>query len=732
MNNDKFFNSLNSLLAEGRVARVISVLRDNCVNASKEHPDLLRLLPEIDGISDIYSRMREFLLKGLPDPDRSSLLDELYLRINDTARDYLFIINENRLDPFFAEYRLMKVRGRNLAEMMDELSKFDYRIEMAKVTEADTSQFIARKEDMMSRIFRAVWALPPWAAKDRETVRKYLQEPSAAFELKSQLVTALLLGILKFYDPGKFRLLIEAYENADDERIAARALTSIVIVLSRWGVSVLSVPEIKQSLERIADSILTYTRLRDVVMTLIRTRDTDRVSREVNEAMQTTMRHMDPEILDKLSKEGLSVDSGDIEMNPEWEKLMKNKELEEKMQMINDMQLEGLDVMMQTFSRLKSFPFFNCISNWFLPFSPSHSSVAHLFENFSSEAFEAMGNATDMCASDRYSFALGILQMPEERRSMLATHLGSQLESLQDFLKDKENVRRKPVFATESLVFARDLYRFAKLYPRKKDFFDPFDSPVNFLKLPVFGSLLSEDEIILAAADFYFEHGYYNLSLELYQAVADTGTSEKHLYEKIGFCRQMAGDMEGALATYEKADLFSSDADRSSTWLIKKLAFCNKALGRYKKAAEYYSRLLESCPDDLSAEYHLGSVLLRSGQLKEAMERLSKVHYIRPEHKGCARAYFRGMILRNQEGTYRDAYNAISQWIERGNRETADLTLMGHAAFLTGNLKEAEDLYREARGEKDPLPYRREIISEILSLNPETDIEGLRLLLDWD
>lgn len=697
MTSDKFNDSLNTLLEEGRIFHVIKVLRSNCEAALPSHPDLRIVTSGLDSVSSLYSYMREFFIAGNPDPARSQLYEDIKGQLRQLGRLYLFIINEDRLDPLFAEYRLQKVRQTPVANLVSEYMKTIYRMDMALETGADPLPFLRRKETVLESIFRKIWSLRPLATNDQKAIEEIMAKQEAPFELKSQIVSALLLGLLKFNDPGKFVLLLKAYDEASEDRLAARILTAIVLVLARWRKSAVATKEIAGLLDTLADSILTYTRLREVVMTLIRTHDTDRVSREVKDAFNTTMREISPEVLEKLQREGMAIDAGDTGMNPEWEKLMKNKELEEKMQAINEMQLEGMDVMMQTFARLKSFPFFRSVANWFLPFSVDNSEVAPLFKVFDKEGFRVMADATEMCGGDRFSFVMGLLQMPEEKRNMLATGIGASLEQLKDHVKDRGNVRRKSEFASEALSFARDIYRFAKLFPRHKDFYDPFETPIDFLNLPVLSSLMTEEEVINKAADFYFQHGYYPLSLSLYEKAVASGEADRELYEKLGYSYQMTGDYASALSNYEKADLFSSDADRSSSWLLKKLALCYKALGYYEKSADTYRKLLERTPEDLNIEFHLGSVLIRTGNLKEGRELISKVHYLAPEHKNCEKLYTR---------------------------------LKAHDAFREGRIAEAAELYARARGEQNSARYCKDVIKEILTLWPETDTEPLKILLD--
>lgn len=732
MSFNKFQDTLNLRLAEGRINYAIDTLRSKCLGSLKSHPEMQALLGRLDRLSDTYSHLARFMMEGGADPQRKSLIENIKDRIREVGRDFLFMRFDSLNDAFFTEYRLQKLYAENVKSLAERISKLDFRIEMARQTDVSDAGLVKKREEALDSLFRLVWTLPPWDKDQRSQLEEILADPEMGFDVKAQIISALLLGLFCFDDPAKFALLLRAYSAFSDEKLAARSLTAIVLVLSRWGNSIVSTPEAREALAALNDSLLTYARLRDVVYILVRTRDTDRVSREVKDAFTTTMKEITPEVLEKLQKEGMAFDSAEAGLNPEWEKLMKNKELEEKMKSINDMQLEGMDVMMQTFSRLKNFSFFRNISNWFLPFSIYHSAVSPLFSSFDLKGFNVMADATEMCSGDRFSFALSILQMPEDKRGLLASTLNAQLETLDEMMKDRDTLKARPQFASEALAFSRDLYRFAKLFKNKGFTFDPFSVPLDFLNLPLLENIFAEDDLISTVADFYFDHGYYDLALPLFRHLTSFDEPQRHNYEKIGFCFQTQGNLLSALEAYEKADLFSSDADKSSNWLLKKLAFCNKALGYYDKAAEYYETLISRNPDDLNLEFHLGSVLLRAGKMDEAMDHLSKVHYLQPSHRGCARAYVRGLISRVSDGDFSEALNASARLVESPEAESVDFRLRGHAAFLSGKLNEAKEFYEKALSlcSSDGLAFRRDLFSELRSLTDSFDSLSLQILID--
>ena len=82
---------------------------------------------------------------------------------------------------------------------------------------------------------------------------------------------------------------------------------------------------------------------------------------------------------------------------------MKESGIDNKIKEISELQLEGADVLMGTFANLKSFPFFNKMSNWFIPFYNDNSNIATVFEDQETgDTFKNMFETSRfMCNSDK-------------------------------------------------------------------------------------------------------------------------------------------------------------------------------------------------------------------------------------------------------------------------------------------------------------------------------------------
>ncbi len=114
-----------------------------------------------------------------------------------------------------------------------------------------------------------------------------------------------------------------------------------------------------------------------VFVRLLKATDTERITGKMEREVIPGMMKIKPE-LDRKIKElkDLSDLEGAMEENPEWEEVFERSGLAEKLRELNELQSDGGDVMMVTFSRLKNFPFFSDPANWFLVFDKDHSSIS--------------------------------------------------------------------------------------------------------------------------------------------------------------------------------------------------------------------------------------------------------------------------------------------------------------------------------------------------------------------
>jgi hypothetical protein len=99
--------------------------------------------------------------------------------------------------------------------------------------------------------------------------------------------------------------------------------------------------------------------VKKIQLQLIKSKETERITRKLNEDILPEMMKLSSKIGNNLDPNELINDLKENEINPEWEGYLKESGISDKLKEINNLQLEGSDVMMGTFSNLKTFPFFS-------------------------------------------------------------------------------------------------------------------------------------------------------------------------------------------------------------------------------------------------------------------------------------------------------------------------------------------------------------------------------------
>ena len=440
--------------------------------------------------------------------------------------------------------------------------------------------------------------------------------------------------------------MIGIFNATDDDRLAARLMAGIVIILTRHADDVRRDLRLMQALESWQDSLINYTRMRDLTMAFLRALDTDRVNDKIRKDFIPSFKNIKPEDLKKITEGMQGMEQGDGDYNPEWEEMLRKSGLEKKLREMTEMQSEGADVMMIPFSQLKQFPFFQKLSNWFLPFNPRHSQLTGLHALNAPTFEEFLMSESPVCDSDKYSLALAIDRMPEAARKSMASQMEQGMEQLKEATKEQRLHDTNPVFNREVDRYMRDLYRFFNLYRLKHEYANPFQTPPDFQGLPVVGEWVAEPEMLKLISEFYFKRGYWREALALFHRMADPTAPDIHLLEKTGYCLQKLGDIPGALDCYREAEALGD----TSPWLLRAMATALKKASDHRGAADYYGRLLETDSENVNLIYRHAASLFAAGDYAAAASALYKADYLRADDTRTLRLLALALLMRDEEG----------------------------------------------------------------------------------
>lgn len=637
---------------------------------------------KLDELQNTYKYMLRYRIDGVKDPMETQIYDNLLTSVYELAdliRNRALTVSSS-VSYYRYKRSLQRSGETSFTDMHRQLNADPA---MLSLPERQT------QENVLARLFNRIWTSDPLSASQTEELRRMLQDVEVPLHIKCQIVSALMLGLQTLFDKEKIYLLMEAAAIEEDE-LRIRAMIGMLLSLYTYRKRTALYPQIENRLSALAESCAQFNKLlHTITLRFILSRETEKISRKLQDEIIPEMMKMNPKISQKINLKDLTPEQLSDEMNPEWEEMVANSELGKMMQEFTDLQMEGADVMHSTFVHLKNYPFFREISNWFLPFIPTHSMLDEADKQTKEEKqiIDTMTVAALMCNSDKYSLYFSMLEIPGQARSMMLKQFdGEAHEMIQQNREELLHKRgRQELIAGQ---YIQDLYRFFKLLPDHLDFDDIFAYPLDFHNLPLLEPYFREDESLTNIAEYYLHKNYFNEALGIYNKLAQLNGDNGVLFQKIGYCKQMTGDVEGALEAYLHADLLGSE----SKWLIHRIAGCYRSLKQPEMALKYYHRYESLNPDNLSIQIAIGHCHLELKNYDEALKYYFKVDYLDSKSNKAWRPIAWCSFL---TGKYDQARNYYKKIIGT-NPNMQDYLNAGHTEWALQNMKEALNFYKKA------------------------------------
>jgi tetratricopeptide (TPR) repeat protein len=324
------------------------------------------------------------------------------------------------------------------------------------------------------------------------------------------------------------------------------------------------------------------------------------------------------------------------------------------------------------------------------------------------------------CNSDKYSFLLAFSmvmeRIPQQLREMMERGEAAVAEVMQEESRSAAYIRR---------MYLQDVYRFYRIYPRRSEFYNPFDRDGDdylFFANPVFTQTHLEPYFNEIAAFLIKQkrQGEAGLVLE------NMGAARRdfRFYMMAGYLEQrgyFAFEMEGAtdLSFYQKALELQPDNERAL------LGYARACFGeeRYDEALEAYERLLTMQPDKRNYLLNRAVCLSRMKRYGDALKDLYRLNYETPGDQNVNRVLAWTLTC---EGKYEQA-DKLYRDILAGNAENDDLLNYGYCLWLSGHVDDAADCFHRYLGETDGEPSEiiekeRELLEEKGISEPEMQL----------
>jgi tetratricopeptide (TPR) repeat protein len=679
------FTLVCSHVYEGKIKSALNILYQMIRYVPQSN-----LFYQLENLNENYQNLLRYAYEGYNDPQRSEILSGIAASVINIADQLRHTLSDDKLLYQKGERTiLLNDFGEEPGIIIQQLEQMLFSLEMkkmAKETGSDTNSEVS-----FDRIFRLLWLTDKLNEDLANLIKTMVHSETIEWYDKSLVASGLTLSLLRYFDPVKFSLLAEFVE-AKQHQVYQRALVGLVIPLICYNRRIQYYPVITKALIDLKRDDSIQTEMEAIILQILMAQETEKINQEFEEEVLPEMKKMMPRIEDKLQLGNL-FDEEDVEgKNPGWKDLIEEVPgLIERMEKFTRMQMEGGDVFMGTFSQLKKFDFFGKISNWFVPYYAVHPDLLMVTADEPGtirDLLQSMDHAFYICNSDKYSFALNFMNIPQHQQSMIVTHFESELQQMKEMASEEKILGQDSSSGSIFIQYIQDLYRFYKLYPFRIEFDDFFRKKISFNDLYFYQTGFEQQNFFEKLAGFYFDNDHYPEALEIFNYLASLGSPKAEYFEKIAFSYQKMENYDEAITFYRKTELF--DCDR--LWVLKKLGLCSMKTGNYLNARKYFEDASSIKPDDLQIQVQIGQCCLHLKQFDEALEYFGKVRYYQPDNLKVLRPVAYCHFV---SGKLDEAFEFYRQILASETASFYDLMNAGHVQLCLGEKKKALELYKK-------------------------------------
>lgn len=685
----KYKTNITSLLKNARLYEAFAEF-DKLLNANPNW----EISEDLSKLQMSYKYMLMYMAQGTSDPQKEQIYNNILLSLYgllDRYCHHLMLIYSH--SQYYAIRQDFSKSNARIAIMLEqynaECQKYQLYLDVPE-NNTDKKQLVELKhnvEKTETKLFNYIWTSYRPDTGELESLKNFLYKPDVSDEVKSLLISAIFLNLNNSYDENLLLLLFDLYLlYNNNEELAIRLMCCIFLLLHKYNdIATLSTP-IKNHIQTLKDDSNFNDALELIILQFIKSCDTDKLTKMMQEEFLPGLMNASSGFIKNLKKQKIDLnDITEIESNPEWEEFLEKSGFANKIKELNEIQMDGGDVFLGTFSKLKTFPFFHDVSNWFVPFSTNHSAIMASSIADNKLIMNIISNARFLCDSDRFSFCLSIDSIPATQKEAMLTQFDAQNEML-DEIKQVETIDTKTPLKQIIANYMQDLYRFFNLYNRRAEFDNPFTG--NILNTSILNHVILKSDNLILIGEYYLKRKYYNLALTFFLKEIEVADNyQPNIIQKIGFCYQNLKMYDKAITYYSKYDLF----DNTNLWNIKHIAASFKAAGNIEKALEYYRKAESIASDNLSVCLNIGHCLLELNKVDDALKYYFKVNYLKPSDNKTLRPIAWCLFLQKKFIQSEEYYNKILA----SSPTAEDYMNYGHLKLVQNNIKDAINAYAE-------------------------------------
>ena len=687
------YNDIIQFLDEHRLKEALTQL-----HALTSEAEDWQLQSKAENLQTTYGYMLQYAAQGMQDPEQGKLYEQLRRAAYELADQTELVRKTLKGNGYFANafrnarrnphpsYKNICIQLEGITEDFG-MAELNY-MQDEKQLQAAQLDIATRHANSTDTLFSKAWVSLLWEENDFNEANELMQSLLVPVLDLAVMISGVTLSLLQLFDPKKFQFLLQTYQSRSEHLISQRALIGIALVAYYQEKRLALYPELQAALSLFSDDAKVIEQLTTIQILFLLSRETEKIDKKMREEIIPKMMRNT-----KMQSPDFKIeDIEDLEdKNPEWEEDL--NQVQKSIQELGELQMEGADTYMGTFAQLKSFPFFRQIAHWFYPFDRQVPDIIALF-NSNKIAEKSMINillqSPIFCNSDKYSFCLATVAMPESQLQMLGSELPKHDDLVYgDFDKLNAKIQKADNTDTSSRQYIHDLYRFYKLWMYRNEQTDIFKTKLALWNCQALAPLLQQQDTLKKIAGHLFSKDYMEEAAELYEKLIRTEPDNADLWQRLGFSLQKQKKYAEAVKAYMQADILRPD----HIWTLKHLAQCHKRMHAYEQALEYFRKVEEMQPDNLNLLLQIGQCLATLRLYDKALSYFFKVEYLEKAPENAQRAigwcYF-------MTGEYEKALNFYQKLLHSASPQTNDYLNAGHVYTALQNIPQAIECYRKA------------------------------------
>lgn len=653
-------------------------------------------LDQFNVINDDYRLMLDYFGNGYPDEKRADVYNHLVRRL------YVLVANMDwdqqvADSSFLASLRkqvLQKGYDWSLPTVRHELEEYVsatalLELEPEHVRQQKSYNLHQRHQQYMNVLFNRIVTAGQWKESEGQDFAELLLSPTVSVVDQQLLVSAVTLSCMQMFDYEKFHALLTVYRHTLDELVRQRALVGWALAADSSLTPIY--PSLNEEVNEACHDEHCRQELTELQMQLL-------YCMEAEKDTQVIQKEIMPEL---MKGNNLSIGShGLVEMEEDkLEEILhpdvaeQNMErMEESMHRMIDMQKQGADIYFGGFSQMKRYPFFNELSNWFIPYYAEHPAVSTILQNTRGKKFlDIITRVGAFCDSDKYSFVLGFNEV-----------LGRIPESMLKLIDDGEAVptpvggeisfeeQHQPAFMRR--MYLQDLYRFHRVFPARSQFRNPFRREQIIPEYIIFTNpLFGKTDLAnnsLEIASFLIKRKMF---IEAQRVVANFPPVEEDVrfFLIMGHLHTALNILPLACSAYREACRLQPDNEKALAGYAR-LLFRTE---QFDEALVQFQTLLQRKPDHRGYQLNTAVCLLQTGSYDEALPMLYRLNYEYPDDQAVLRSLAWGETL---SGKYEEAAHHYNKLVEKAPE---DLLNNGVCLWLSRDIRGAVSLFRRYQSE---------------------------------